>query len=199
MNFQATRVAPEKTVLRPVLSPGFLTGFSEKHMSKKSKKKKIQKSAWNAPFTQRLVQPITDIQLWRSCLGVYAAAARLTMPVSNPMERKISIDGAVYGFADIPMNRGMLAIGDFLGDDRTQMPAICNRIMAIGTVLQALRSDIRFSRFFKDDTSDGAYMVSEALTDAFATALFNERTLDINLESVLAIAHRIFDEDPEEN
>jgi hypothetical protein len=189
VNYQASRLATEKADFRPALTPRSIDGaFTEKHMGKKSRRKKLSKEAWSTQFTQRLIQPV-DVEVFRACIHVYQSAARLTMPVENPEQRKFSIDGKVYGFKDIPMNRGMLAVGDFLGDQRdAMMPGICSRIMAFGGALQTIRKDARFAQFFKEDTSDGAYMVSEALTDAFATAQFIDRTLEIDIDSVLEIA-----------
>lgn len=142
-------------------------------------------------------QIAVDPQVFLACTHVYQSAARFKMVVENPMERKFAIDGRVYGFADIPMNRGMLATMDFLRDQRREIgPAVCTRIMAMGPIFEQAQADPRFSDFFKDPTDDGAVMVAECFMTACAQAKFIKRTLDLDIEDVLTIATRIAALDP---
>lgn len=195
--FCAPRVAPEKLVFRPSLARISSAGLStEKHMAKKAKKK-LSKKSWSHKFTQEMVAPCNDLPLWRACVRIYDAAARFVMPVENPASRKIILDGVTLAFTNIPTNRGMLAVGDFLKNQQSHMqPCISCRLMAIGVIKQ-LHGDSRFAKFFKeDDSNSGAqFLVSEALMDAFALAAFEERTLDIDTESLLEHAERIFAND----
>lgn len=159
------------------------------------KKKKLPKSVLHSKFYRDTTRAVpTDV--WRACVTAYQAAARMTMPVTNPAEYKVRLDGTVYGFADNPLNRGMVALKEFLREEQKDLfPPIATRVMALGGVMSQLRSEERFSTFFKPDTEEGAFMVSEALLDAFATAPFISRTMDIDLDAVHTIASKLLAEE----
>ena len=159
------------------------------------KRDRMSRRQWDSPFARMAIRPV-DPKLFLACTHIYQAAARFQMVVENPMERKFAIDGKVYGFADIPMNRGMLAAMDFLRDQRAELgPAVCSRLMALGVMFEVARADQRFSEFFKDETSDGAVMVAECFMQACAEARFIPRTFDLDTEDVLTIAKRLAAED----
>jgi hypothetical protein len=163
---------------------------------KKQRQKRISKQVFNAPFMQKTRLPVPE-DLWLACVDVYQNAAALRMPVENPEERKLNIGDTIYGFADIPMNRGMFAVMDFARQPELH-PALTTRIMAMGAVLSELRMDARFSPFFKDSAADRSWMVEEALMKAFASADFQAGTLSFDLESVLAVAQAIAEKDPDD-
>lgn len=169
-------------------------------MKKKKKRKQelMPLESWQAHFVQKSLMAV-DPQTFLACTHIYQAAARLTMVVENPQERKFAIEGKVYGFADIPMNRGMLAVMDFLRDQRQQIgPAVCSRLMAMGVLFESAQTDQRFSEFFRNKSADGSVMVAEVFMTACAQARFVKRTLDLDIEDVLAIAKRLAAEDPPE-
>lgn len=152
------------------------------------------------PFYEKMIEP-APVDVFRACVVVYQSAAALTMPVKNPGEYKIGFAGKVYAFTDNPMNRGMMAIKEFLrggeGTDQSElMPAVTTRIMAIGGMTK-LRADPRFQQFFKEDQADGSHMVSDALIDAFAVSPFKTGTLDLDMDAVLLKATELFDADDE--
>lgn len=159
------------------------------------KKKKLPKSVLHSKFYRDTTRAV-PVDVWKACLTAYQAAARMTMPVTNPMEYKVRMEGAVYGFTDTPMNRGMVALKEFLRKEQMDLfPAIASRIMALGGLMSQLRSEERFATFFKADSEDGAFMVSEALLDAFATAPFVPRTMDLDLDAVHTVASKLLAEE----
>jgi hypothetical protein len=152
------------------------------------KRKLLPKATQNSPFYLRSTLPV-PLDVWRACMIAYQAAAELKMPGVDPTEYKIGIAEKLYTFPNNPMNRGIFAVKEFLGQDQADlMPAVCARLMAVG-VIREIRDDERFAQFFKGDAPDGDFLVDDALLDSFATATFVPRTLDFDLQSVLAIAN----------
>lgn len=162
-------------------------------MGKASRRKK-SKTIPNSPFYQQMAGTV-PVDTWRACIKVYESAARLVMPTTNPEQYKVSVEGKVYAFCDNEMNRGMFAVKKFLAPQQVELfPAVSARIMALA-MLKQFRSDTSFQEFFQEDTADGALMVSEALTDAFASANFIPGTMDLDRSSLLAIASRLLKEE----
>lgn len=115
-----------------------------------------------------------DEDLFLYCSNLYSAAASLAMPVENPEEKKIHIkDRGTFGFKDIPMNRGMLAITKELreqGIPENIRFSLGIRIMHFGQVLEARD---RFRQWIRPRDEDDSIDVAEALIRACALARFN--------------------------
>jgi hypothetical protein len=153
-----------------------------------AKKKKLSKSDAAGKFYQDSIRTV-PVDVWKACVIAYQAAARLTMPVKNPGEYKVRMGGQVYAFTDNPLNRGMMAVKEFLREEQMEFfPAIVTRIMAFSGVMERIQTEERFAVFFKPAEEEGATMISEALLDAFATAQFMPRTMDVDLDAVHSIA-----------
>lgn len=105
------------------------------------------------------------------CLGVYQAAAGMSMPVENPENRKIRIkDYGTVAFTDQPMNRGLMAVSDELTDQgmpQRERMAMVSRIMHFGDIIQARD---RFAHWFRPSSDEGACEIDEALIRAAAKA-----------------------------
>lgn len=137
-----------------------------------------------------------EIFLW--CHGIYHAAASLSMPMENPAAKPIFADGDnTYAFADIPINRGMLAVMKELrerGLNEEQKMAVSWRIMHFGDIFRQRK---KLQAFIKDGDSPGELQVSEALIKACATARIirtkNDAHYDIN--DVVRIAQKLTDEE----
>lgn len=97
--------------------------------------------------------------------------------------------GKLYAFTDNPLNRGMMSVKEFLREEQKHLfPAVVTRIMAFGDVVNRIREEERFAQFFKPNSEDGALMVSEALLEAFASAPFLSRTMDVDLNALHQLA-----------
>lgn len=111
-----------------------------------------------------------DPELFLWCSGVYSAAAHLAMPVPNPSSGpKYEFEGKVYAFADMPVNRGMLAVSKELherGLGQRESMAVMMRLMHFGEVL----TSPELAEFRRPAEKDGSVDVSEALIKACATA-----------------------------
>ena len=161
---------------------------------KKKKVKSLKKQPGFIADMSLAVDP--DTFLFMS--NIYQAAARLTMPTDNPAARPIFQDkaGKTYSFADIPMNRGMLAVTKQLRElsiEPTQ-PYLA-RLMHLGEVLEQRE---KFAEFFKpSDEDDGSVMVAGPLIMACAVARFDANTdrLGFDLNDVLVHALRFKAED----
>lgn len=146
-------------------------------------------------------QPV-DPEMFLWCQGVYSAAAHLSMPVENPGARPIlEHDGKLYGFSDIPINRGMLAATKELrerGVGEDQKMATLTRLMHFGEVFQ--HRD-RLAAFIKPGDEEGTVSVSEALIKACATAKFilTGDKMRLDIDDVARIAQQLTDEEKNEN
>src|ERR1700759_1418890 len=81
------------------------------------------------------------------CSHIYHAAVSLKMPVQNPETRTFNLEGQRFAFADLPFNRGMLAVIRELREqdaDEKTLFAVCFRIMHFDNVL---RERTRFQRW----------------------------------------------------
>ena len=136
-----------------------------------------------------------DLFLW--CSNVYSAAAHLTMPVENPASRPaFAIEGKVYSFSDLPVNRGMLAVMKELKDrsvPEEDRMAFATRLMHFGEVLKSKN----LQKFMKQGNEPGALMVSEALIRACATARMKvtRKRIGYDVSDVARIAQQLTDED----
>lgn len=136
-----------------------------------------------------------DLFLW--CSNVYSAAAHMTMPVENPATRPaFELDGSVYSFSDLPINRGMLAVMRELKDravSEEDRMAFATRLMHFGAVLQSKK----LQKFMKQGEEPGALMVSEALIRACATAKMKVTRSRIGyvVADVARIAQQLTDEE----
>lgn len=114
-----------------------------------------------------------DEDLFLYCSNLYSAAASFAMPVENPEEKKIHIqDVGTFGFKDMPMNRGMLAITKELREQGIAEDirfSLGNRIMHFGHVLEARD---RFPQWIRSKDKDDSVDVAEALIRACALAKF---------------------------
>jgi len=137
-------------------------------------------------MVERVNLPV-DEELFMYCSNLYSAAASLAMPVENPEEKKLYIEGmGNFGFKDMPMNRGMLAITKELReqgiaeDVRFSMGI---RIMHFGQVLEARN---RFAQWIRPKDEDGSVDVAEALIRACAIAKFQltEGEMNFDLDDV---------------
>lgn len=112
-----------------------------------------------------------DPELFLWCSNIYSVAAHMSMPVENPASRPaFEYDDQVYAFADIPMNRGMLAVMKEMserGCSVAEKQAMCGRLMHFGEIFAG---HPQLAPYFKPADEDGAIMVSEALVRACATA-----------------------------
>jgi hypothetical protein len=128
------------------------------------------------------------------CLTMYQAAAGMSMPVENPENRKIQIEGyGTVAFTDNPMNRGMLAVSKELTDqgmEHRERMAMVSRIMHFGDIIEAKD---RFSHWFQPSTEEGALSINEALMRAGATAriIVSGDQMGFDLDDVERIANEI--------
>ena len=150
--------------------------------------RELPASVVSSPYYEQATQAVPR-ELWMASLTLYQSAARFVTPVTNPGEYKVRFGKKVYSFPDTEMNRGIVALKEFLRDDQQDLfPSIVARIMALGEVLQPMRQQERFSVFFLADATDGSWTVSDALLEAFASAPFVPRTFSVHLEAVYRIA-----------
>jgi hypothetical protein len=136
------------------------------------------------------------------CLTLYQAAAGMSMPVENPENKKIRIEGyGTVAFTDNAMNRGMLAVSKELTDqgmDHRERMAMVSRVMHFGDIVEAKD---RFSHWIKPSTDEGALSINEALMRAGATAriIVSDDHMGFDLDDVErlaeSIAKRLDDED----
>lgn len=119
-------------------------------------------------FVDDVLKPV-DPEIFIFVSLTYSAAAQLTMPVENPGARSVlQHQGKAYSFADIPLNRGMLAAKKQLADIKaSNHEAYLCRLMHFGELLEARE---KFGDLIRDDRGDGSLMVSEAVMFAAATA-----------------------------
>ncbi|WP_334037765.1 hypothetical protein [Burkholderia gladioli] len=112
-----------------------------------------------------------DEDLYLYCSNLYVAAAHLSMPVENPGAKKLRIEGVgTLAFADLPINRGMLAVTKELSEQGVDQPlrfSMCWRIMHFGDVIAETE---RFANWIRPGTEQGEIEVAEALIRACATA-----------------------------
>jgi len=138
-----------------------------------------------------------DPELFLWCSNVYSAAAHLTTPVENPENRPVmEIEGSVYSFSDLPINRGMLAVMKELRDrgvSESERMSFGARIMHFGEVLQSKK----LRKFMKEGDEPGALMVSEALIRACATARMSviRNRIRFDISDVARIAERLTKEE----
>jgi hypothetical protein len=143
-------------------------------------------------FQRQLFRPV-PVDVWRACLTLYQSARHFATPVRNPEEYKVAVGKTVVRFTDIPMNRGIVAVKEFLRDSHQEFfPAVLARLLTVGRVLAAARQQERFARFFQPDTDDGkAWMVNEVLLDALASVPLDPATSIADLEALHSIASEL--------
>jgi len=166
-----------------------------KALAKAEEHSKLEKMA------EKVNLPV-DEDLFLYCSNLYSTAASFAMPVENPEEKKIHIkDIGTFGFKDMPMNRGMLAITKELreqGIAENIRFSIGIRVMHFGQVLEARD---RFSQWIRPKDEDDSVDVAEALIRACALAKFKltDDDLVFDLDDVelhaSAIAKRLDAED----
>lgn len=114
-----------------------------------------------------------DEDLYLYCSHLYSAAASFATPVENPEEKNIHVqDVGIFGFKDMPINRGMLAITKELREQAIAEDirfSLGNRIMHFGQVLEARD---RFPRWIRSIDEHDSVDVAEALIRACALAKF---------------------------
>lgn len=135
-----------------------------------------------------------DPELFLWCEGIYHAAASLAMPVENPAAKPLIADGdKTYAFADIPMNRGMLAVMKELrerGLTDEQKMAMSWRLMHFGDIF---KHQNKLQAFIKKGENAGELQVSEALIKACATArvLTSKKKVRYDINDVARIAQEL--------
>jgi hypothetical protein len=184
IQIHADRVAPEKAVFRPALPRVPTAGLLPE---------KVMKD-WKEEFSRQAEHPV-DEELFLYCQHVYAAAAHLSMPVENPAYRPLIEDkGKTYALADIPINRGMLAVlKELRGRDEMTRQAIMLRLMHVGEIF----GQEKLKKFFQESKEPGAVMVSEALLRACATArfIFEGDYTRFDIDDLARIAQKLTDEE----
>ncbi len=141
-----------------------------------------------------------DPQLFLWCSNVYSAAAHLAMPVENPENQPIlELEGKVYSFSDMPINRGMLAVMKELRDrgvSEDDRMAFAARLMHFGEVLQSKK----LQKFMKKGEEPGTLMVSEALVRACATARMkiSKNRIRYDISEIQRIAQELTDAESED-
>lgn len=144
-------------------------------------------------FAKSSTDPV-DPELFLWCQGIYHAAASLAMPVENPSAKPLITDGdKTYAFADIPMNRGMLAVMKELrehGLTDDQKMAMSWRIMHFGDIF---KHQNKLQAFIKKSENAGELQVSEALIKACATAriLTSKKKVCYDINDVARIAQEL--------
>ena len=121
---------------------------------------------------QEFMATDVDAQLFVFCAELYQAAASLAMPVENPENRPLVVDGdKVYALSDRPMNRGMLAVMKELreqGYPEDMRYAITSRLLHMGEIFEKKE----LAPFIKPGDHPGTISVSDALLHACAKARF---------------------------
>jgi hypothetical protein len=164
---------------------------------KRSARAKPTKLPFSAEWMRQLTRPVPP-DVFAACVQLYQAAAMFRSPVKNPNEYKIRMKGQLFGLSDIPMNRGMVAIKEFLrGSQEDLLPAVATRTMAFTMMLQDVHARKDFAVFFRTGTeADGSWMISEALLEAFASAPFVADSLTLEVKALHRIASEILAADP---
>lgn len=133
---------------------------------------KAQERSGLEKMAEKVNLPV-DEDLFLYCSNLYSAAASFAMPVENPEEKKIYIiDLGTFGFKDIPINRGMLAITKELREQGVAENirfSMGIRVMHFGQVLEARE---RFEQWIRPRSEDDSVDVAEALIRACALAKF---------------------------
>ena len=141
-----------------------------------------------------------DSELFLWCQGIYQAAAALNMPIENPAARPlITVGDMSYAFADIPMNRGMLAVMKELSErglSDEQKMAVSWRLMHFGEIF---RHQEKLQAFIKVGDNPGELQVSEALIKACATAriVSSDNDVHFDIDDVARIAQELTDAERE--
>jgi len=161
-------------------------------MAKPKRRKTPLRPILSEEFRQRVHESV-PVAVWRACLDLYQAGRRFTTPTKNPEEYKIAFGDKVVALTGIPINRGMLAVKEFLRDSHEDvMPAVFSRLMMVGQVLAETRRQERFAKFYLPDTEDGkAWMVNEVLLDALASVPLDPATGIADLEALHSIASEL--------
>lgn len=175
-------------------------------MAKRRKGKLALKAAGSVGFTTLMPEQYREaiapvpVDVWTACFTLYQAAARFETPVTNPAEYKVRVGkNTIVEFTDIPMNRGMVAVKEFMRDQPAIYPAVVARMisMNVGGTMGALRENPEFAKFFQPDRPDGSWNVAEALIEAFATAPFLPEGLNFDLKELHRIASEILASEPD--
>lgn len=151
---------------------------------------------WRAEF-QRIAKVHIDPDVFTFCSNIYHHAARLTMPVENPAAKTLFVDGDKgYALADIPLNRGMLAVMKELreqGHPEDVKHAVAMRLMHFGEIF----GKEELQPFLKEGDAPGYMMVSEALVKACASAqfIFEDEHVRFDIADVAQIARKLTDDE----
>lgn len=150
------------------------------------------------PFSVRPPGAV-DPELFLWCSNLYGAAAHMSMPVENPAEKKLQIEDRTYAFADIPVNRGMLAVGKELHE--RDMPEqermdLMMRLLHFGEIFEH-RDQLQV--FMQPGDGDDGVMVSEALIKACASAKFevSANRMGFDIADLARIARDLTDAESE--
>lgn len=128
-------------------------------------------------------------ETFRYALEIYQQAARGVMPGSH-IPKPEEGGGPGYYLTNIPINRGMMAImREFRHLDELDRQALGMRIMSFGEAVNAAQGDPRFSEHFKPSDEDGALMVSDSFSQAYAECPFLQGVEDF-APDMDAIFHR---------
>src|SRR5690348_8131232 len=129
-----------------------MAGGGPKKMGKRKRDRVLPREAVEAPLYKQAQKPV-PADVFRASVVVYQAAAKMTMPAVNPEEYKVRIEGSVYALSDNPMNRGMLAVKEFLkpGNQSDLFASITVRLMSLLSAMSTMRADAKYARFFKPD------------------------------------------------
>lgn len=124
-------------------------------------------------MAETLARPV-DEELFLFCMQVYMAAAKMTMPVENPENRKVDIEGfGEIAFTDNSTNRGMMAVSNELADqgvDEATRIAVTFRVTQLGDLF---RAKDRLSKWIRPADASGEVEISDALLRACASAKIN--------------------------
>lgn len=154
-------------------------------------------SAIPSQWMNSISEPV-DSKIFDFVLNVCQAAGDMTMPTENPESQPIlKMDGLVYAFKNIPLNRGLLAAKQQLielGVDNLQ--GYLFRLLHFGQLLEA--SD-RFGDLIKRGDLDGTSIVSDAVIFAAAQGKFvaNVEETGFDIEDTVRVAHEYAAQHPE--
>lgn len=132
-----------------------------------------------APNFYERIKPV-DPERFHFALGVYCAAAAMKGPYPNPQEFGVNIredDGSLVrvSFADLPENRGLLAVKKEF-TDRAEFQSMTFRLMIFGEVMRERK--LRKWGLIRDGES-GQTEIHDAVVNALALAPFRKSgTLD---------------------
>lgn len=124
--------------------------------------------AFEDDLREAMKSPI-EYPVFKFALGVFQEAASGRM-IGAHLPKP---DGPGIYLANIPINRGMLAVlREIPHLNQSQQQALGLRLMNFGEAVGEAQADSRFSGHFKQGDEPGSIMVSDAFTRAYAECRF---------------------------